>query len=245
MIDLHCHILPELDDGAVDLEDAVGMARQAQADGIHTVSATPHIRHDHDVVIGEIPGRVQELNAELARRGIDTRVTTGGEVSETALSGLDDSELRAVSLGRGGRWILLEPAPGPLTDSLEAAVDTLASRGFGSVVAHPERHADERLSSRLARLVERGALVQVTAAMLTHEHAAPVIVKLARRGLVHVLGSDAHSSRAGRPVKLSAGLAALRDVGPLAGHLDWVANEAPRAILAGEKVTAPFRPEGC
>lgn len=57
MIDLHCHILPALDDGALDLEDAVGMARQAEADGIGIVCATPHIRHDHDVAIAELPQR--------------------------------------------------------------------------------------------------------------------------------------------------------------------------------------------
>jgi tyrosine-protein phosphatase YwqE len=171
-------------------------------------------------------------------------VITGGEIAETALARLGDSELRAVSLGGGGRWILLEPAPGPLTDTLDAAVDALERRGFRSVIAHPERHAHAYLRGHLSRLVDRGVLVQVTAAMLEHDHAAPVIVDLAQQGLVHLLGSDAHSSRAGRPVKLSPGLEALREAGgPLAHHLDWVVREAPAAILAGEEVTPPFRPE--
>jgi hypothetical protein len=82
--------------------------------------------------------------------------------------------------------------------------------------------------------------VQVTAAMLEHEHAAPVIVDLAARGLVHLLGSDAHSSRAGRPVALSGALAALREAGPLAEHLDWMAHLAPAAIVRGEEVRPPF-----
>ena len=201
MIDLHCHILPALDDGALDLDDAVGMARQAEADGVAIVCATPHIRHDHDVPIGELPVRVRALNEVLARRGVGVRVVPGGEVAETEFAGLDDGALRAVSLGGGGRWILLEPAPGPLSDSLAAAVGELARRGFRSVIAHPERHFDRDFESRLAQLVERDALVQVTAAMLEHE--APAIVELARRGLVHLLGSDAHSSRAGRPIRLS------------------------------------------
>jgi tyrosine-protein phosphatase YwqE len=58
VIDLHCHILPGLDDGALNLHDAIGMARQAQDDGIQAVCATPHIRHDHDVVISELADRV-------------------------------------------------------------------------------------------------------------------------------------------------------------------------------------------
>lgn len=241
MIDVHCHILPGLDDGAIDLEDAVGMARQADADGIDLVCATPHIRHDHDVAIGEVESRVAELNAELARRGLDVRVRTGGEVAETALAGLDDDELRAVTLGGGGRWILLEPAPGPLGESYYAAVVDLERRGFGAVVAHPERHADSALTARLEELVERGALVQLTAALLTDPGAGPVMAGLARRGLVHLLGSDAHSSRGGRPVALSAGVAALRAAGGLyAEELDTVVRSVPEAVVAGKRIDPPF-----
>ena len=75
------------------------MARVAAGDGIEVISATPHIRHDHDVHIPELAGRVAELNAELERNGIPVEVVVGGEVAETALDGLDDEELRAVSLG--------------------------------------------------------------------------------------------------------------------------------------------------
>jgi protein-tyrosine phosphatase len=241
VIDLHCHILPALDDGALDLGDAVEMARQAQADGIDTVCATPHIRFDHDVVIGELPSRVSALNAEMDRCGVEVRIAGGAEVAETAISGLDDEELRDATLGRGGRWILLEPAPGPLSASLDAAVESLNRRGYRSVIAHPERHAHTDLAAHLARLVDRGTLIQVTAAFLEHDDAAaPVILDLAERGLVHLLGSDAHSSRGGRPVALSAGLSALAGVRRLAEHLDWVVVDAPAAILAGEDATPPF-----
>lgn len=240
MIDLHHHILPALDDGALDMDDAVAMARQAEDDGIVIVCATPHIRHDHDVVIGELAGRVDERNPELRRRGVGTRVTTGAEVAETALPGLDDDELRLASLGGGGRWILLEP--GPLGDSLDAAVQALGRREFRSVIAHPERHPHPNLSGRLARLASQGALVQVTSALLEDGNAAIFILELARRSVVHLLGSDAHSLRAGRPVRLSGGFAALHEGGQLGQRIEWMAREAPAAILAGEDVHVPFSP---
>jgi protein-tyrosine phosphatase len=240
LIDVHCHILPALDDGALDLDDAVGMARQAETDGIVTVCATPHIRHDHDVVIAELPERAAALNSQLRRRGVGVLVTTGGEVAEPTLARLDDDELRRVSLGAGGRWILVEPAPGVLSASLDAAVEDLGLRGFRSVIAHPERHAHGDLAEHLASLVGRGALVQVTAAMLEREEAAPLIVELAERGLVHLLGSDAHSSRAGRPVRLSRAFGVLAGVDALRPHLDWVTHEAPSALLRGEDVEPPF-----
>ena len=239
MIDLHCHILPGIDDGAADLEDAVGMALQATRDGIDVVCATPHIRHDHDVHIGELSERVTCLNSELSARGIDVRVAVGGELAETAAGGLDTGELEAVTLGGSGRWVLLEPAPGPIADSLIETVRSLRERGVRSLIAHPERHAGADLRQRLAALAREGALVQVTAAHL-QDDAAPALLELARAGLVHVIGSDAHSSRAGRPVRLSGALDALATVPGLARHMDWIARTAPAAILAGEDVQPPF-----
>ena len=237
--DLHCHLLPGIDDGARDLGDAVEMAREAAADGIGAVCATPHIRHDHDVRIEELAERVAELGAALAERGVPVQLLTGGEVAETALDGLDDGELDLVALGEG-RWILLEPRPGPLTEGLAAAVDRLAARGFRAIVAHPERHADEKIAERLRTLVDRGALVQVTAEYLARGDTAPLLLELAGSGLVHLIASDAHSSRAGRPLRLSDGFERLRSVHPLRDHLEWIARTGPYGIVSGGEVRSPF-----
>jgi len=241
VIDLHCHILPGLDDGAADLDDSAAMALQAQGDGIDAVCATPHIRHDHRVSIAELAERVAEVNADLERRGIEVTVLPGGEVAETRLPELDPAELRAVALG-GGSWILLEPAPGPLSGSVEAAVRELSAAGFGALIAHPERHLDARAPARLAELAAHGALVQATAAFFEHPEAAPGMLELARRGLIHVLGSDSHSGTHGRPVRLSGAIERLGAVEPMRSNLDWIVEHAPRAITRGEPVRAPFRP---
>jgi protein-tyrosine phosphatase len=243
LIDLHCHILPAIDDGAADLEDAVAMARQAEADGIELVCATPHIRHDHDVLIEELPRRVGDLNAELARRGVQVEIGLGCEVAETAVTGLSPEELRGASLGGSGRWLLVEPAPGPLGESLLGTVRQLEALGFRSVIAHPERHPGEGLVERIRALVAQGALIQVTAAQLAAgDGAALFMFDLARQGLVHLLGSDAHSARVGRPVRLSDGLAHLAAVELVRPHIDWVANTGPMAILRGEEPEPPFSP---
>jgi protein-tyrosine phosphatase len=239
-VDLHCHILPGLDDGARDYADAVAMAEQAQADGMFAVCATPHIRADHDVSIPELAERVSALNGILRERGCAVRVLRGGEVACSALPGLTDDELRAVALGAGGRWILLEPDPGPLDSRLDEAVAELDRRGFRSVIAHPERHGAPDLAERLRGIVRRGALVQATAAYLTDADAGPAMLKLAGAGLIHVLGSDSHSSHAGRPVALSPALGVLATVPRVAPALRWVAVTAPQAIVTGRDVVAPF-----
>lgn len=244
MIDLHCHILPGIDDGALDLADSLGMARQAEFDGVREVCATPHIRHDHDVRIGELAQRVEALNAAFAGAECATRVLPGGEVAETIVEHLDDDELRTVSLGGSGRWILLEPAPGPLSDGLDAAVRRLRERGFRSLIAHPERHLGADMIERLVALVHDGALVQATAATLGDPVTATGMFRLARAGVVHVLASDSHSSRFGRPVALADGLERLWEAELLAPHLDWIAWEAPSAIARGEDIEPPFPPVG-
>src|SRR5690348_14131029 len=116
------------------------MACQAQADGIGAVCATPHIRHDHDVAIEELPARLAELSAAVREAGCNTRILSGGEVAATALDELDDDDLTAVALGGSARWVLLEPPPGPLDHRLQAAAHALRTRGFRALIAHPERH---------------------------------------------------------------------------------------------------------
>ncbi len=239
MIDLHCHILPDLDDGARGLGDAIAMARQAQEDGIEAVCATPHIRHDHDVRIVEIAERVASLQAVLDDAGVPVRVLPGGELAQSAAASLSARELRLVSLGGAGGWVLLEPAPGPLDERLEGTVDALRDGGLGVVLAHPERHAGEDFEARLRALVERGCLIQWTADFVARAVVGDLVLDYAPRGLVHLLASDAHSSRAGRAVRLSDGFARLGEVCP-GEWVHWMAEIAPAAIVAGEAITPPW-----
>lgn len=239
-IDLHCHILPGIDDGPSDVDDAIAMARQAEADGITAVCATPHIRHDHDVRIPELPVRLQALHAGLRAVGCATEILPGGEVATTALRRLDKHELAAVALGGRGRWILLEPSPGPIDEGLVAAVELLDAHGFRALIAHPERHLAPDVIDQLKCLIDKGALVQATAAVFTDDRTRAGMLSLARAGVIHVLGSDAHSARAGRPVRLAAALEVLAEVEPVSRHLDWVARVAPEAIVSGDELTPPF-----
>jgi protein-tyrosine phosphatase len=242
VIDLHCHILDAIDDGARDADDSVAMARQAEEDGISAVCATPHIRHDHDVRIEELAERVRGLNARLEREMVAVKILRGGEVAETAVEGLSEEELRLVSLGGGG-WILLEPAPGPLDDSLLRRVGHLAERGHRAIIAHPERHLSADMFERMAALVAEGALIQATADFFLREEMAAGMLAMAEKGLVHVLSSDAHTVHGGRPVRLSPARERLGEVELLAPHIDWIAETAPNAIVNGDPVEAPFAPQ--
>jgi protein-tyrosine phosphatase len=241
MIDLHCHILPGVDDGSLDLADSLAMARQAANDGIERVCATPHIRHDHDVRIEQIAERVEELNRALGDEGLPVEVLQGGEVAETAVEALSEEELGRVALG-GGRWILLEPAPGPLSDTLIARVSHLAERGRRTLIAHPERHLSADMYERIAALIAEGALVQATADFFLRERFADGMRMLAEQGLVHVLSSDAHSSHGGRPLHMREAFEVLAEIESTAPHLEWMRDTAPGAIVEGHDLDLPFGP---
>jgi protein-tyrosine phosphatase len=239
VIDLHCHILPGVDDGSLDVRDSLAMGRQAVNDGIEAVCATPHIRHDHDVRIDEVAGRVEALNQRLRAEGVPVAVLPGGEVAETAVEGLSEEELGRVALG-DGRWILLEPAPGPLTESLARRVEHLAERGHRTLIAHPERHVSADMYERLAGLVGDGALVQATADFFLRERTAAGMQALAEAGLIHVLSSDAHSSHGGRPVHMREAFECLAGIEATAPHVEWMRDVAPRAIVEGQELSVPF-----
>lgn len=240
-IDLHCHILPAIDDGSRDIGESIAMARQAAADGIEAVCATPHIRHDHDVRIEEVTDRVGALNAVLRQEGVDVRILTGGEVAETAVTALSEEELGQVCLG-DGPWILLEPAPGPLGESLLQHVEALAARGHRCLIAHPERHLSADMFERMAALVAAGALIQATADFFLREQMAAGMAAMAAAGLVHVLSSDAHGPHAGRPLRLAPALERLAEIEAVAPHIEWIGETAPRAIVTGAPLEPPFAP---
>ncbi len=237
MIDLHCHILPGVDDGALDLADSVAMATVAERDGIRVVCATPHIRDDHDVRIDELGDKVQELQHELDDRGIAVRITQGGELAQPAADALSDPHLRAVSLDGSG-WILLEPGPGAMADELSGVVERLVARTTGVIIAHPERHAGADFEERLRSLSARGCLIQWTADFILNTDLSDpdaMMRRLVHEGLVHLLASDAHSSHGGRALRLRAAYEHLGEICP-AEQLRWIAEIAPGAILRGEPV---------
>lgn len=238
MIDLHSHVLPGIDDGAADVSDALALADAAASAGVRVLAATPHVRADHPGVIpDELAGRCHELNGQLSEAGVALEVCQGGELDLGRGTTASDEELRLVSYGGKGSDLLVETPYGSLPDDFEERVLALAGRGFRVLLAHPERsEALQRDPARIAALVEQGVLVQLTARSLVRDAVPSAVQELAvalvMEGLAHVLASDAHAASGPAPHDLARGVAvASALVGPRA---EWMASDAPAAILAGE-----------
>jgi protein-tyrosine phosphatase len=243
VIDLHAHLLPGVDDGPPRMADALEMARVAVAGGVATLVCTPHLNAAHPHTLARVAEVLPLVRAELERAGIPLRLLPGAEIAFDRLTGFDDGALGAASLGGGGRWLLVElPFVGwPL--GIPEALARLEMRGFGVVIAHPERSdAIQRAPDRLRDLVGRGALVQVTAGSLTGDHgprARRAAVALLRAGFVHLLASDAHSATA-RPPVLADGLQmAAAELHTSAEALRWMVEEGPRLVVEGLAVRPP------
>lgn len=245
VIDLHCHLLPGIDDGPGTMAESLELAVALAADGVRSAAATPHVRPDHpDVVGAELADRRAELQGAIDAAGMAFQVLPGAEVDLAYGLELSDDELRVLSLGGSGSALLVETPYGPVSDLFEAQLFSLSLRGFRPLLAHPERNrAFQENPERLAGLTGRGVLLQVTAeALLRSRRSATgrLATDLVERGLVSVLASDAHGGHIQRE-SLSQGLAAAKKlVGPGAAVL---VEDAPAAIIAGQPPPDPPRRE--
>jgi protein-tyrosine phosphatase len=242
VIDLHCHVLPGVDDGPATLEAAVALARRAREDGIATIAATPHVSWTYQGIdAARIGAAVADLQPRLDAAGVDVRIVAGAEVAHTRALDLDDAQLRALTLG-DGPWLLLECPLSPSgAPGFVAAARALAARGHRLLLAHPERSpVFLRAPERLEELVREGMLAQVTAGALTGRFGRTVrelALRLVERGAVQVVASDGHGEN--RPATIAR---ELREAGvePALGR--WLSLEVPSALLAGQP--APERPRG-
>jgi protein-tyrosine phosphatase len=208
--DIHFHLLPGIDDGPATTEDAVELARAAQRDGTRVVVATPHIRHDFVTDPSDLPDRLSELHERLARERIELELHCGGELGHTMVGSLDQRDLDTIAVGpSGSSWILLEPPTEGPGEQLHEAAAELRERGFGVVLAHPERSAplmaDEAAGLRVE--LDSGSLLQVNAWSLAGgfgPEAERMAIWLVGSGAVTALASDAHGGV--RSPELTVGL---------------------------------------
>lgn len=239
LIDLHSHVLPGLDDGAADLNGSVEIARAAVADGVVAIAGTPHVRMDFLTDPDEMAARVEQVQARVDEEGLPIRILGGGEIGIDMLDMLDDEVLRAFGLGGNPALLLLESPMMTFPLNFAYTVASLRSRGFRTVIAHPERCADVRRDpEKLRPFVEGGAVCQLTASALrpgASRETRRIIRTLLDEGLAHLVASDVHGAHVQR-IGLGQALAALGDD----ALARWLGADVPRALLEREEI--PQRP---
>jgi protein-tyrosine phosphatase len=206
MIDLHCHLLPGIDDGPQDMVQALALCRLAVEDGISHAICTPHVHAGRwENTRSSIAGRIGELRQALVEQDIALKLGFAGEVraSEQVMALVSQGELPTYGSYETHAVVLLEFPHNALPVGSEQLIDWMLRHGYRPLIAHPERNkAVMKNPDLLLPLVERGALLQLTAGSIVGDFGAAaesVSLDLLTRDLVAVVASDAHNQRGRRP----------------------------------------------
>lgn len=239
-IDIHCHILPDWDDGPDTLEQSLAMCERAVQSGLETVVATPHIGREFRGRECDSPGisqAVAQLQNELAARQIPLQIVPGGEI----LMGTVDLFARlpadkALSYAHKGKFALIESPFAAWPDFGMQIVNLLQNKGITPILAHPERYIDVQKDPKtLEKEVLQGALLQITAGALTGEMGRAnrnCALQLLKNGWVSFISSDAHNTSHALPADCVNEVKKL--LGERAAHTIFVEN--PRKMLEGARV---------
>lgn len=236
MVDLHCHVLPAIDDGSESLDQSLEFCRVALQDGVTTLVATPHQKPGQfNNTPGGIHQKVIELQEAVREAALDVTIVEGAEVycTPNLPQRLKDGEVTTINAA--GRYMLLELPYQQMPLHPEDTIFQLKLSGVTPVLAHPERIAYFMADiKRLENLVRLGCLTQLTGSSLLGgfgEKAQSYALRMLERGLVHVISSDAHDT-VYRPPVLSRARDAAAEVVGSERALEMV-RDVPQCICEG------------
>jgi protein-tyrosine phosphatase len=243
-VDIHCHLLPGIDDGAKDWDESLAMARMAVEDGTTTIIVTPHQLGNYGHNAGDdIRRRANELQKSLQQAELPLVVLPGADVriEPGMVEMIKQGEV--LTLGDRKRHVLLE-LPHELYLPLGPILDELWQHKIAGILSHPERNEGIlRNPEVIPPLVEAGCLMQITAGSLCGTF-GPASRELSERflldGLVHFVASDGHGARSRRPLMRRA-FERVAELTDEATALE-ICSHNPAAVAAGDRVSGGRRP---
>ncbi len=234
-IDIHCHILPGIDDGSPDIEQTIEMLRIAREDGIEAIVASPHAdgvyRNSREGISGKIAYVKSKANGVALYPGADVHISR--DILENARKG----ELPLIN----DKNYLLFELPSfvlPPLAEVDRIISGLRLMGIVPIITHPERNLQILdNTSILQRFLGLGALCQVTAGSLTGKfgtRSQKASWKMIKKGHVHAVATDAHDVKKRPPVLSEASTLVEKKFGPAMAERLFIQN--PRKIVNGEPV---------
>ncbi len=203
MIDLHSHIIPNIDDGSKSYDMTVNMLNQAEKDGTNIIFATPHfMKFQYETRRSEIIRKVKELNTICEGENIDVEVFHGQEVllDQYTLKEFEEGNLCTLN---NSKYMLVEFPFDRMTDDIFDIIYELRVEGIVPVIAHPERYTYVQNSlTSLNYFIKEGCLFQINAGSIEGLYGVKVqktAFNLLNNGICHFVGSDAHSNNRRKP----------------------------------------------
>jgi len=239
MVDIHCHILPDVDDGSRSWEMSLAMCAMAREDGIEHIVATPHSNEVYFYDRAKLQKLLDQLSEKIGYRPMLSLGCDFHFSYENIQAALENPNQFTIG---DTLYLLVEFSDYSLPPSIDENLGKLINAGLRPIITHPERNPlIQRTPDRVLDWVRGGCLVQVTGSALTGRwgKTAESITKwLFEREAVHVLASDGHNLDARKPILSKAREVATTLVDQFVGEALTILN--PRAIVNGEPV--PYRP---
>ncbi|MHC8514323.1 tyrosine-protein phosphatase [Sporosarcina sp. ITBMC105] len=212
MIDMHSHILYNVDDGPVNLDGTLAIVEAAVKEGITEMIATPHASSpQYDVPMATVIEQVAALSTILYEQGIPLAIHAGQEV-RLHENLVDNLKVRKLLTLANSRYVLLELPSQTVPIYTVKVIEQLVAEGYVPIIAHPERNrAIAEKPERLQRLIRHGAFAQVTAGSVSGHFGKGVqdlALRLIEANCIHTYGSDVHNTDT-RPLAFAEGLTVL------------------------------------
>lgn len=238
MVDLHCHILPGIDDGARAVEDSINLLKEEQRQGVDSIMFTPHFNFDRTNVESFCKRRQQSMQAlavSLKEHNINISLKVGAEIYFSVK--LMEEDIDPLCFGNSN-YILIEFPVNSKPYGLESTMDSLIRRGYIPILAHVERYPyfSENVHM-LYKLVMKGCLAQINAGtIIKHSSASSLFMKYIKWEMVHIISSDCHSMKK-RPPNMQEAFSIIdKKLG--SSYKEWLIKNS-RDIFADKYIDMP------
>lgn len=202
-IDMHCHVLPGLDDGAKDIDTSLQILEMAYKEGIRGIIATPHYHGGHYEATSETIGNKYEILKTIASvKYKDLQIYTGNEIYyyQSVTDWLNDGQVLSLA---GSHYVLLEFSPSVEYRELELATRNVSGNGYLPILAHIERYRClTKHIDKVQNLIDMGAYIQINTEALLGEVGFTIkqyVKKLCKYDMVDFIATDTHSVHRRRP----------------------------------------------
>lgn len=243
IVDIHCHILPGIDDGPNDYEESIRMVSQAIQQGITTIIATPHYPYGkREYEKEEVFEKVEILKEKINTSGLQCNIYPGMELylSSKLIQEIDSDKI--IPLRKDSKFLLVEFPFHNFSKNLFNILHEINIRGFTPIVAHPERyHFFHDDPSLINNLLQQQVLMQINASSILGENGLKsqrIAIELIKRGLGSFVASDAHSSN-WRSIKLYNSFKKLKSIIPRY-ELKKLFSYNGEKIINGRKINQPI-----
>lgn len=239
MIDIHCHILPNVDDGSESLEESIAMAKIAESEGITRIVNTSHCHFDFKYKKGnELKLELEKFNQVLKEENINIEVLLGNELYYTSdlIERFDELDFFSMN---NSKYILMEFSPINFPKNIEDVIYEIKIRGYIPIIAHAERYKQVQEDVNIVLdCIKEGALIQVNASSIlgkNGEKAEDTSKKLLDNNMVHFVATDAHSSNRRRPLIKDSYNYILKNYGKEVSEKLFIEN--PTAVIENRDIS--------